>query len=265
MIDPIWNKSVKNDELFKDVLVDIYAPTSVNLTQIDDYQGMQVLARALKGAAINLSPEESRQYYLEENEDYGTDVVRISDVESLDCWYGYIYTQNKSPHRLQEVVRPQLVGLEVVWPRLEPDQDDIDIDVPSGSDNIIILRRTQPSCQYGLQYMTHPRELNDDEMLEIAKLMEEVNYFGESQAFYKLYNTARGAVFYFENQEPNKKLACTFEMDMQNLYIVGEPQNATLFEFELDPGQSASKMLKPIEDGEATGIQMRYEFKLDEV
>ena len=37
MIDPIWNKTVNNDELFKDVLVDIYAPTSVNLTQIDDY------------------------------------------------------------------------------------------------------------------------------------------------------------------------------------------------------------------------------------
>ena len=53
---------------------------------------MQVLARALKGAAVNISPVESRQTYLEENEDYGTDVFRVSDVESIDCWYGYIYT-----------------------------------------------------------------------------------------------------------------------------------------------------------------------------
>ena len=132
---------------------------------------------------------------------------------------------------MQEIVRPQLSGLEVVWPQLKPDMEDIEIDVPAGSDDIIILRRTSPSCQYGLQYMTHPRELNDDEMLEIAKLMEEINYFGESHAFYKLYNTARGAVFYFENCEESKKLTCMFEMDMQNLKIEGEPEKATLFEF----------------------------------
>lgn len=31
---------------------------------------MQVLARAMKNAAVTLSPEELRQPYLEENEDY---------------------------------------------------------------------------------------------------------------------------------------------------------------------------------------------------
>ena len=64
---------------------------------------------------------------------------------------------------------------------------------------MIILRRNAPSCQYGLQYMTHARELEDEELIEIAKQMEEINHFGESKAFYKLYNTAKGAVFYFEN------------------------------------------------------------------
>ena len=49
---------------------------------------------------MELSPEDSRQTYLEEDEDYGTDVIRVSDVESLDCWYGYIYTYNNSPYRL---------------------------------------------------------------------------------------------------------------------------------------------------------------------
>lgn len=36
MIDPIWNTTVDNDPLYKEVLVDIYAPDSVNLSQIDD-------------------------------------------------------------------------------------------------------------------------------------------------------------------------------------------------------------------------------------
>lgn len=79
---------------------------------------------------------------MEESEDYGKDVIRVSDVESLDCWYGYIYTQNNSPYRLQETVRPQLEGLEVVWPPLPEGEEDVEIDVKAGSDHVIILRRT---------------------------------------------------------------------------------------------------------------------------
>ena len=108
--------------------------------------------------------------------------------------------------------------------------------MPAGLDHVIILRRTAPSCQFGLQFLTHPRELEDDEMAEIAKQMEESNPFGESKAFYKLYNTANGAVFYFENAERAKILRCTFEMTLENLYIVGEPDQAVKFTFELRPG-----------------------------
>jgi hypothetical protein len=55
---------------------------------------------------MQVSPVESRQTYLEDNEDYGTDVIRVSDVEALDCWYGYIYTSNKSKYGLTETLRP---------------------------------------------------------------------------------------------------------------------------------------------------------------
>lgn len=134
----------------------------------------------------------------------------MTDVEALDCWYGYIYTKNDSPYRLRETVRPQLEGLEVAWP-VQPDGvDDIEIDLAAGCDHVIILRRTSPSCSYGLQTLTHPRELEDDEMIEIAKSMDESNPFGQSQAFYKLYNTAKGAVLYFENNEQAKTLRSEF-------------------------------------------------------
>ena len=57
-----------------------------------------------------------------------------------------------------------------------------------------------------------------------------MNYFNEeSLAFYKLYNTAKGAVFYFENGEEDKVLNCVFEMEMENLYIVDEPKGAPQF------------------------------------
>ena len=47
--------------------------------------------------------------------------------------------------------------------------------------------------------MTHPRELDDEELVEEAKNLEELTQFGETNAFFKLYNTAKAAVFYFEN------------------------------------------------------------------
>ena len=54
-------------------------------------------------------------------------------------------------------------------------------------------------------------------------------------------------------------------MELENLEIEGEPKGARQFSFELGPGKSTHKMLKPSVDGEATSIQMRFEFKLDDI
>ena len=131
----------------------------------------------------------------------------------------------------------------------------------------MILRRYENSCKYGLQYLTHPRQLTDEEMMEAARMVDddEKNYFDESDAFYKLFNTAQCAVFYFENGERHRTLATKFWMQIENLYIVDEPEGVTEFSVELPPLQCGYKILKPIVEGEATGIQMRYEFGFTDV
>ena len=155
----------------------------------------------------------------------------------------------------------------MVWPLLSDDGagNEIEIDVPAGLDHVIILRRTAPNCQFGLQFLTHPRELEDDEMIEIAKRQDEANQFGDSRAFYKLYNTAKGAVFYFENGERQKTFRCTFELGLENLYIVGEPSKATKFSIELKPGQNTVKLLKSVLDGDNTGFDMKFDFRLEDI
>ena len=57
--------------------------------------------------------------------------------------------------------------------------------------------------------------------MECAKNLddEDAAYFGNSNAFYKLYNTAQCAVFYFQNDEPEKTLSTRFEMAIENLKI----------------------------------------------
>lgn len=60
-------------------------------------------------------------------------------------------------------------------------------------------------------------------------------------------------------------MTCLFEMELENLYIVGEPEGATKFSLSLNPGDNTVKMLKPVKEGLTTGIQMRYDFKLDDM
>ena len=44
MVDPLWNDSIENDEMYREVLVDIYGPETVDIDQVDDATGMRYLA-----------------------------------------------------------------------------------------------------------------------------------------------------------------------------------------------------------------------------
>ena len=91
---------------------------------------------------------------------------------------------------------------------------------------------------------------------------EEAAPFEESNCYYKLFNTPMGAAFYFKNGERAKTLNASFDMAIENLAIQGEPAGAQSFEFTLPPGGECYKLLKPVVEGEATSIQMRYEYNL---
>jgi hypothetical protein len=58
MVDPIWNASAELHEDFKKVMIDIYAPESIDLQPISDRDGMQYLIAGLKNAALTKVPAE---------------------------------------------------------------------------------------------------------------------------------------------------------------------------------------------------------------
>ena len=96
MIDPIWNETVTNDQQYGNVLIDIYSPAQVYVELMDYDLGFSYFVEACKDAAITMSPVESRKYYLQSSPQYGADVFRVSDLETLECRYGYLYTENNS-------------------------------------------------------------------------------------------------------------------------------------------------------------------------
>ena len=100
MVDPLWNKTAENSRLYKEVLIDIYAPESLRIDTVEEAEGIQCLVEAFKDAARRSNNEPD--YYLHDNPDYANNVYRVSDIEGLNCWYGYVYTANNSKHVLKE-------------------------------------------------------------------------------------------------------------------------------------------------------------------
>lgn len=57
----------------------------------------------------------------------------------------------------------------------------------------------------------------------------EANFFGDSKAYFKLFNSANGSCFFFENREKRMTLKANFELQVDNLQIVDSPPGATRF------------------------------------
>ena len=114
MIDPVWNETAANDANFKQVMLDIYSKQHLEITPLPDAYGFDILTRAVKNAAVSRTPKDTHLSYLAQSRPDYSGVVRISSLEALDCWYGFIYTTNQSQYTLRESLTLELEGLELI-------------------------------------------------------------------------------------------------------------------------------------------------------
>ena len=84
-------------------------------------------------------------------------------------------------------------------------------------------------------------------------------YFGQSGAYFKLLQEEQTFVFHVVNDDKAVAVKTRFQLELENLKIMGEPDGASEFTFELAPGESDNKILKPIRVEEGTGLQMQYQ------
>ena len=74
------------------MILDAYAPEALKLEEVLYSHGMDLLALALKHAAMNLTGKEKREKYLANRPDY-SEVIRVQDIGDVTkCCYGFIYT-----------------------------------------------------------------------------------------------------------------------------------------------------------------------------
>ena len=114
--------------------------------------------------------------------------------------------------------------MDIIWPPGVKSGQPHEMELGPEEDEIVILRRTDESCQYSLSYVTRPRELEDDELIEKAKQQAKRTKFGNEQAFYTVYSTVKTTVLHIENPDPDKAIHATFELDLDNLNLEGENQ-----------------------------------------
>ena len=77
-------------------------------------------------------------------------------------------------------------------------------------DHVIIMRRTHGKCTYSLSRITHERDYDDHEYINMAINQGKEYQFGVIDACFKLYNSANAAIFYFENKEQDRVLNAEF-------------------------------------------------------
>jgi hypothetical protein len=119
-----------------------------------------VLAKTLKFVAQNKVDASQRKFPHENKEDYGQKVYRINDISASKCWYGFSYLKNDSSYPIKENATPELKGFEVIG-RQQP----FVMEATAGSDDIMILRRTQGDCEFRIPYQLVPRETTEAEVI----------------------------------------------------------------------------------------------------
>jgi hypothetical protein len=77
-------------------------------------------------------------------------VFRRIALEPTECWFGYIYTKNLGDSEHREELTPKLTGVEV-FGRNSSNGAQINIKLcPNGGDDIVILRRFEGNCNFGM-------------------------------------------------------------------------------------------------------------------
>ena len=215
---------------------------------------MDHLTETLKHYAINRSPTDLRDYYLNDNSAYSGLVWRLRDIKSMD--FAFIYTQNNSKHRLTERIELKLQGYEVIIPST---MNKFVIDIMPGSDEIIILKRTAQHTDYSMNYLTCPIARSDAELLIAAKDSGLVTRLGTSQAYVKMLKALDAAVLLVVNPT-EQRLSIDFNLSLLNLTLVGHPEGAKTLKLSIEAGQQGAEILRPIKLGETTDIQITTKY-----
>jgi hypothetical protein len=99
-------------------------------------------------------------------------------------------------------------------------------------------------------------------MMGLAREEKEKKTFGKLEAFFKIYNTNQGTVFYFNNPSENQTVTAEFNLTTMNLELQDSTEKDR-FRIVLAPQQESYKVLLPIDRNKNTSLKMGYSVSAD--
>lgn len=163
VVDVCWDDNISLDAGYDDVLVRTYSQEPVILNKIPEEEGRQYLRNALKNLGSHTKNKHLRQYYREDDPEYGQQVYRVADPSTNVGYYGFVYRANNSRYGSTEKFNLSVNGLDIIG-YAEEDFETIE----SGGDNIIVMRCQEAfgSTGFGMSYAMQPRGLSDAEIVD---------------------------------------------------------------------------------------------------
>lgn len=144
-------------------------------------------------------------------------MFRVSDPSTNVGYYGYCYRQNDSTYSTNEKLNLTLSGLRFIG---QPDDDFIEI--PSGGNNIIVMRNEEAfgSTSYGMSMSMKGRGLSDAEI--VNKCIEKDAQQLTGDITYKMMLSDQGGCMVFDNSDSNKGKMISVDIEgSSNLRIDG--------------------------------------------
>ena len=136
MVDPHFNDTVNYDLNYKKVLIDFYAPFSIELAEMEVNRGIRCLEQTL----VTLAETKSKRDYPATHTEYGQSVWDANDLDSSGCWMGYYYLKNESDAIFAMKFKPMLKGCEVIGRPWEAGNT-FDLSVAPKEHEMVIYRR----------------------------------------------------------------------------------------------------------------------------
>jgi hypothetical protein len=170
LLVPVWNEHAVQDQEHKDVRVEILSPVSLSMKKVDET--FEVLKSCLKNYARNFLPADERKPLKGIEGAWSALSLGIQDM-----WIGMIYVRNDSAENFTYSVKPSLKGAHVLSyhsgtlvpisidesnfnltnrpvnaeSKVSPDEEDfIAMSLDSGTDEIIVLKRTEGSISVAI-------------------------------------------------------------------------------------------------------------------
>lgn len=169
VVDVCWDECIKQDPLYDDILVRLYAQEQCTLEVVQQLVGEQTLAQALKKVGSSAKFKDIRSFYRKSDPEYGNSIYRVSDPKTAVGFYQFVYRKNDSQHASIEKLILKVEGLSFVG------NNDTDfVEIASGSDHIYVMRNQQAfgSTGYSMSMSMQQRSMSDAEMVKKCRTLQ---------------------------------------------------------------------------------------------